>query len=94
VTIVDIHPRAAADLLAHTDYLSDFSLPSARKLIEAFEAVLVQLKQFPESGIRSADDPRLRIIRRAGYQFLYTYSSDEGAILMEIRSARMANASS
>jgi plasmid stabilization system protein ParE len=92
VTNVDIHPRAAADLLAHTDYLSDVSLPAALRFIEAFQGVLEQLRHFPESGAPSKRDSRLRIVRRDGYQFLYTYEIETGAVLMEIRSARMAGA--
>ena len=51
--MVQVSDAAVADLLDRVERLTEFSSAAAARLIDAFELVLSQLRQFPESGQRT-----------------------------------------
>ena len=84
MTKVDVDQRATSDLISHVDYLSDYSRAAAERLVSDYEAVVAQLRTFPESGARSHDDPELRLVRRGRHVYVYSYQADTGVLLLRI----------
>jgi len=88
LTRVDVDAAATADLLQQVDYLSDYSAAAAERLIRDFEAVLEQLRRFPESGPVSRLNPELRNLRRHDHLFIYSYAAGDSVVVVRILHAK------
>ena len=88
MTRVDVVPEASDEFLELVDRVSSFSLRQAEELISYYESVLLQLRDFPESGQRSRRQPNRRLLRRGVYQFIYDYHEPEGVHILQVRDGR------
>ena len=73
---VQVSDRAIEDLLAIAERLSDFSISGALAVVDSYDRVLEQLRDFPLSGQASQVAVGMRVIRTGVYRFLYFVSED------------------
>ncbi len=84
---VQVSDEAIDDLLEISDQLSNRSRSLALDFVAAYERVLEQLRDFPESGQRSRRNRNMRILRSGDFRFMYRVLADR-VVLSEILDGR------
>lgn len=83
-------PLAENDYLDIVDWLSDRSVASASRFIDAVEQALKQLRDFPMSGHESAmlDGPGLRILNVGAWSMIYESGNNRIWIVRLVHGSR------